>query len=189
MASARIPLDVRQAAGAAYEAFGREQVDGVVREWIEFQLVGEPALLTRSREAYVAHHLARSLAAIELVPQRSERGQLLELGSGIYLMTFLVERLRNYELELVQHWGRPPGRYVSPLVNQRTGERREMAFREFNGEVEPFPYADESFDVILNCEHHRACAVQSGAHAGRVSSRVEAGRSDGADHAQCDPAG
>lgn len=139
--------------------FPRPVVDETVQDWIDHRLPGEPGLLTEARPAYVRHHLERSLAAIALVPQAAERGRLLELGSGIYLMTFLLARLRNYDLDLVQYWGQPSGTHRSVLVNARTGARRIMPFREFNAERDDFPYEDARFDVIVNCDaiEHLLC--------------------------------
>lgn len=137
----------------------RQVVDEVVRQWIAHRFPGEPPLLTRSRQAYVKHHLARCLAAMELVPEPDKRGRLLELGSGIYLMTFLLQRLCNYDTDLVQYWGKPSGEYRSILTHADTGERCIMPFREFNAEREPFPYPDACYDVIVNCEaiEHLLC--------------------------------
>jgi SAM-dependent methyltransferase len=139
-------------AGRHLDSFDRSAVAAAIDDWINHRLGGEPEVLTRSREAYVAHHLARSLAAVSLLPQTPTRGKLLELGSGIYLMTFLAERLRNYDIDMVQYWGRPSGEYASALTDVRSGASRTMPFREFNGEVEAFPYEDGSFDAILNCD-------------------------------------
>jgi SAM-dependent methyltransferase len=130
-----------------------------IDDWLHHRISGEPKVLTDGRPAYVEHHLDRSMAAISLVPERRDRGRMLELGSGIYLMTFLVEQLRNYDLDLVQYWGRPSGAYGTTMIDDRTGASRVMPFREFNGEREPFPYPDATFDVILNCDtiEHMLC--------------------------------
>ncbi len=147
-----MPLDLAHIDPALLQRFSAAAVHAAVDDWMQHQIEGEPALLSGARAAYVEHHLARSLEAVSRVPERAERGRLLELGSGIYLMTFLVERLRNYDVELVQYWSQPSGRYSSTLVDQRSGTRRDMPFCEFDAETERFPYDDESFDVILGCE-------------------------------------
>lgn len=154
-----MPLDVRKLSKRFENVFPPDLVVSAVRDWVDYRLAGEPRLLTDSREAYVDHHLERCLGAIALIPARQVRGRLLELGSGIYLMTFLLARLRDYDLELAQYWGRPSGPYGSMLVNARTGERKIMPFQEFDGERETFPYADANFDVVLNCDiiEHTLC--------------------------------
>src|SRR5262249_9205652 len=65
----------------------------------------------------------------------------------------------NYDLELVQYWNMPNGEYESVLVDQRTGHQLVLPFKQFNVEVDTFPYADASFDVILSCEiiEHLLC--------------------------------
>lgn len=151
--------DLARAAGELMGLFPEQDVRAAVDDWIHHRLSGEPALLSESRSAYVEHHLARSLASVALLPVREDRGRLLELGSGIYLMTFLAERLRNFEIERVQYWGRPSGAHSSELTDVRSGKQRVLPFREFNGEREVFPYEDQRFDAILNCDtiEHMLC--------------------------------
>lgn len=147
------------AAGPLVERFPRNELMGAVDDWLHYRLDNEPEQLTQHRPAYVDHHLARSLAAVSLLPEVAERGRLLELGSGLYLMSFLAERLRNLEIEHVQYWGREQGHHHSRLTDVRNGATREIPFREFNAEVDPFPYADGHFDAILNCDtiEHMLC--------------------------------
>ena len=87
----------------------------VVDEWINHIIIGEPPGTTAFRKDYVKHQLTRCLRILDLVPNPHERKRLLELGSGIYLMTFLLMRLRNYDLEMVQYWSMPNGDYDSTL--------------------------------------------------------------------------
>lgn len=74
-------------------------------------------------------------------------------------MTFLLERLGNYDLDLVQYWDKRAGDYSTILVNRKTGDERAYAFKHFNAETDPFPYPDEAFDVIVNCDtiEHLLC--------------------------------
>lgn len=147
------------AAGPLAERFPREALTGAVDDWLHHRLDNEPAPLTQARPQYVAHHLARSLAAVALLPELPQRGRLLELGSGLYLMSFLAARLRNLEIEHVQYWGRERGQHRSRLTDARSGRTREIPFREFNAEEDAFPYADGRFDAILNCDtiEHMLC--------------------------------
>jgi SAM-dependent methyltransferase len=154
-----VPLELERIARQASGELPLERVRGAVESWLDHELPGEPAWLTRSRELYAEQHLARSLEAIALIPRPAARGRLLELGSGLYLMTFLLEALCDYELELVQYWQCPGGQYESVLVHRRSGARKVFPFREFNAEHDRFPYPDASFDVIVNCEmiEHLLC--------------------------------
>lgn len=135
------------------------EIQRVVAEWVDHELAGEPPGLTALRQRYANHHLKRCLRALELVPNPVRRGRLLELGSGLYLMTFLLLRFRNYDLECVQYWSRPNGEYESVLENRKTGHQIVFPFQQFNAEVDVFPYPDSSFDVTVNCDtiEHLLC--------------------------------
>lgn len=135
------------------------EIQAVVDDWICHQLLGEPAGFTALRRAFVDQQLERCRRVLELVPNPTQRGRLLELGSGLYVMTFLLQQFRNYDLELVQYWNMPNGEYESVLVDQRTGRQMVLPFKQFNAEVDVFPYPDASFDVILSCEiiEHLLC--------------------------------
>jgi SAM-dependent methyltransferase len=128
------------------------EIQTVVQDWIDHQLLGEPEGFTALRQEFVEQQLARCRRVLELIPDPPERGRLLELGAGVYVMTFLLEHFRNYDLELVQYWNMPNGEYASVLVDQRTGQQRVLPFQQFNAEVDMFPYPEASFDVILVCE-------------------------------------
>ncbi len=129
------------------------EVDRVIKDWTKHTLLGEPRELTVGRDDYVRYHGERCLQVLDLIPGRSQRGTLLELGSGLYLMTFLLERFVNYDLELVQYWDKPDGDYESVLVDTRNGGKRKIySFKHFDAEKTVFPYQDGSFDVVVSCE-------------------------------------
>lgn len=135
------------------------EIRAVVDDWICHRILGEPPGFTALRRAEVDFHLARCLRVLDLIPEPTQRGRLLELGSGLYVMTFLLRQFRNYDLELVQYWDMPNGEYESVLVDQHTGHEMVLPFKQFNAEVDVFPYAEATFDVILNCEiiEHLLC--------------------------------
>lgn len=136
-----------------------KELQTVVQEWIDHVILGEPPELSSLRSEYVDHHIARCCRILNLIPNPVKRGRVLELGSGLYLMTFIVMRLRNYDLELVQYWGKQNGNYESLLVSQKTGKEIVLPFTQFNAEVDRFPYPDNTFDVLLNCDiiEHLLC--------------------------------
>jgi SAM-dependent methyltransferase len=102
---------------------------------------------------YVTDALRRFLLTLELVPPGGPGQRLLELGAGPYFLTLLLTKYRRYELELANFYGAaaPPQR--TAVVRSATfGEEHHFPFRNFNAEFDPFPYADEAFDVVLCCE-------------------------------------
>jgi SAM-dependent methyltransferase len=129
------------------------EVDRVIKDWTNHTLLGEPREVGLRREDYAKYHGDRCLQALDLIPNPGERGTLLELGSGLYLMTFLLERFVNYDLELVQYWDKPDGDYESILLDTSNGgKRKTYPFKHFDAETSVFPYPDGSFDVIVSCE-------------------------------------
>jgi SAM-dependent methyltransferase len=136
-----------------------DKVQAVVNEWINHRFLGEPDGFTTLRPEFVRGHLERCLRVLDFLPNPSERGRLLELGAGYYLMTFLLRRFRNYDLDLAQFWNIPGREYESILVDSQTSKRIVLPFKHFNAEMEPFPYPDGRFDVLLNCEmiEHLLC--------------------------------
>ncbi len=127
-------------------------VKAAVEEWVNHKMPGEPPFLTENRDAYVKHHLDRCVRALNLIPVLERRGRLLELGSGLYFMTFLMRRICDYDLDLVQYWERPNGRYETVLEDRKTGARLILPFEHFNAEQNSFPYPDSAFDVVVVCE-------------------------------------
>ena len=121
------------------------EVDRVIKDWTNHTLLGEPREVGLRREDYAKYHGDRCLQALDLIPNPGERGTLLELGSGLYLMTFLLERFVNYDLELVQYWDKPDGDYESILLDTSNGgKRKTYPFKHFDAETSVFPYPDGS---------------------------------------------
>lgn len=88
---------------------------------------------------------------------RDRTGSCLELGANPYFTTMLLRQFTPLELTLANYFG--PGR--PPTLRQRvnyrewsTGRPSSVEFESslFNTEDDPFPFADQSFDVVLFCE-------------------------------------
>ena len=78
--------------------------------------------------------------------------QVLELGSNPYLLTLLLRRRLDLEMELANYFGPSleAGHYTH--VAELDGERLEFPYSHFNVESDPFPYPDASFDCVIFCE-------------------------------------
>lgn len=103
---------------------------------------------------YVNLALRRFLITLDLLPPAPEPGaRLLELGANPYFLTLLIKRFHAYSLTLANYFtDSAPAQGIQVLTSQQYGERHEFVYDHFNGEVARFPYADHTFDVVLNCE-------------------------------------
>jgi len=103
---------------------------------------------------YINLALRRFLITLDLLPPAPEPGaRLLELGANPYFLTLLIKRFHAYSLTLANYFtDSAPAQGVQVVTSQQYGERHEFAYDHFNGEVARFPYADHTFDVVLNCE-------------------------------------
>jgi SAM-dependent methyltransferase len=92
------------------------------------------------------------LEILRLVPQRQERGRLLELGSPPFFITLLLQKFRNYDMSLTAAAadGRP--RLENTVASLTFGEEYHFDCVCFDLERDPFPFADSQFDVVTWCE-------------------------------------
>jgi SAM-dependent methyltransferase len=115
-------------------------------------LAGAPAA---EMTTYVQGDYRRFLHTLDLVPDKN--GKLLEIGANPYYMTLLIKKFRRYDIALTNYFSEPTQKTCTQelIVNDiSSGEWVAYNFisDHFNTEVEPFPYDDHTFDVILFCE-------------------------------------
>jgi SAM-dependent methyltransferase len=82
------------------------------------------------------------------------RGSALELGANPYFLTWLLMRFTPLELSLANFFGDQRGTITQRLEVVERGTPHELAMTSelFNMEEDPFPYGDDTFDVVLFCE-------------------------------------
>lgn len=106
--------------------------------------------------AYGEHDFKRFLFTFGLVKELN--GVCLELGANPYFTTMLLKRFSNLKLVLANYFtdSIPSGIYSQTVVYQGIGssEKNEEIFdyHHFNIEEESFPFADNSFDVVIFAE-------------------------------------
>jgi SAM-dependent methyltransferase len=88
-----------------------------------------------------------------LAPLR-DRGvrHVLELGSNPNVLTTLLKRHFDFELELANYFGERLAAAESVHTAELGGAPVEFPFRHFNIEQDAFPYPDGRFDCVLFCE-------------------------------------
>ncbi|MEX2080249.1 MAG: methyltransferase domain-containing protein [Dehalococcoidia bacterium] len=86
---------------------------------------------------------------LDFVPQPRERGKALELGSPPFHITLLMQKLRNYDLQL-SAYPKDGSREFSHTVDSPTyAERYTFHCACFDAEAERFPFDDDTFDLVI----------------------------------------
>jgi SAM-dependent methyltransferase len=105
-------------------------------------------------QPYVAEAFWRFLRTWDLV--RDDHGAALELGANPYFITLLLERYTDLDVTKANYFGAERGvtkhqelRFIDPVAGRVTQDQRSYLF---NIEEDPFPFPDETFDVVLFCE-------------------------------------
>ena len=104
------------------------------------------------RAELVEHGWPRLMATLEMIPDASRGGDVLELGATPFFLTLCLRRLFNGRVTLANYFGTKETRGTQRLVHQRTGEELVLDFDLFNVETDDFPYPDASFDVVIFSE-------------------------------------
>ncbi len=106
--------------------------------------------------AYVQLHLDRFIKTMALVPPLPPRARILELGAAPYFLTLLLQKYVDCELYQANYcgdYGQASGDTAQDIISSaRYGETYSYRYQRFNAELEPFPYGDGEFDLVLCCE-------------------------------------
>ncbi len=103
----------------------------------------------RVSEMLVTGGLALWRQILEFVPQPRERGRALELGSPPFHITLLLQKLRNYDLELSAYPKGESREFTHTIESPEYGETYTFTCACFDAETERFPYGDNSFDLVV----------------------------------------
>jgi SAM-dependent methyltransferase len=104
------------------------------------------------RQNLIERGLPRILATLEVIPDSFRDKDMLELGSSPYFLSLCLHRLCTGRLRHANYFGPGTEHGADRLVHQRTGEEIVFEYEAFNIETDAFPYADESFEVVLFSE-------------------------------------
>lgn len=108
------------------------------------------------RDRYIGDGLERIQVVLRLLDGLRGNGvrQILELGANPYAMTLLIKRRfgSTFDLALANYFGERTLSDTGSQSLEADGERLDLAYRHFNVERDPFPYADGTFDCVLFCE-------------------------------------
>ena len=103
-------------------------------------------------QGYILKHKHRLIDTLKLIPKGDGTQRLLELSS-YRQMPPLVHHFGKYaDIVTTAFWHGEPERKPQSMRNDKTGEVLNFDFIRLNVERDHFPFADESFDVVLCCE-------------------------------------
>lgn len=101
---------------------------------------------------YILTHRHRLIDTLQLIPKGDGTQRLLELSSYLQ-MPPLVHHFGKYaEIVTTAFWHGAPESKAQHIRQAKTGEELHFDFIRVNVERDRFPFADESFDVVLCCE-------------------------------------
>lgn len=101
---------------------------------------------------YATDDFKRFIYTLGLVPEQPGLS-ILELGANPYFTTTLLKKFRQANLELANFFGEEHAAEGQQNVTiHQTGEVLTYRYKHFNIEHDSFPYASDTFDVVLFCE-------------------------------------
>ena len=86
---------------------------------------------------------------LRFTPNPTSRGRALELGSPPFHITLLMQKLRNYDLELTGFATVGSAEIAHTRRSREFAETYEFRCRCFDAERDRFPYDDGSFDLVI----------------------------------------
>jgi SAM-dependent methyltransferase len=107
---------------------------------------------TREADGYLGNSVERFRITMAMLPELSSDARILELGANPYFLTRLL-RERGLTVVCANWFGEA---WAEAGSNRQTvtegGSPTTYEFAHFNMERDPFPFADDSFDLVLFCE-------------------------------------
>jgi SAM-dependent methyltransferase len=102
---------------------------------------------------YVEDSIGRFMLTLDQIPRLPGSVRVLELGSNPFFFTLMLKKKFNYGLTLANYFGASHPEKGSQMVrSEKYDEQYVFEYDHFNSEKDAFPYAPESFDIVLCCE-------------------------------------
>ena len=104
-------------------------------------------------DLYSETHSRRFYETLRFLPELPPNALVLELGALPYYFTILMERFAGVRPDTLSFFEFEQTESTTHIVqNAGNGERYEFDYRAVNIETEVFPFADNTYDLVLCCE-------------------------------------
>ena len=104
-------------------------------------------------DLYAETHSRRFYETLRFLPELPSNARVLELGALPYYFTILMENFAGVRPDTLSFFEFEQSESATHAVqNVERGERYEFDYRAVNVETEVFPFADDTFDLVLCCE-------------------------------------
>lgn len=102
---------------------------------------------------YAKTHSRRFYETLRFLPQLTPNARVLELGALPYYFTILMQRFTGILPDTLSFFEFEESAATKHTVqNVNTGERYEFNYQAVNIETDIFPFADDTYDLVLCCE-------------------------------------
>ncbi|HEX7773867.1 MAG TPA: methyltransferase domain-containing protein, partial [Pyrinomonadaceae bacterium] len=104
-------------------------------------------------DLYAETHSRRFYETLRFLPKLPVNARVLELGALPYYFTILLERFAGIRPDTLSFFEFEESESAKHTVRSAdTGERYEFDYRAVNIETEIFPFAENTYDLVLCCE-------------------------------------
>lgn len=127
----------------------------ITRRMVEDYLASFAWFREINRQAYLHTALDRFTHTLNLIPRlpNPEQVRVLEIGGLPYFMTVLIKKFFGYDVSVIDEPARDQGEGNNfQTLTSDTGDSYRIGYQVANIERDRWPYADDSFDLVIYCE-------------------------------------
>jgi SAM-dependent methyltransferase len=104
-------------------------------------------------DLYVETHARRFHETLRFLPVLKPDATVLELGAIPYYLTILLKKFAGLDVDILSFFEVEQASHrIHHLENKETHERYDFSYSPLNVERDVFPFADQSYDLVLCCE-------------------------------------
>lgn len=102
---------------------------------------------------YLNDAFIRIKETIKLISDLNNKSKVLELGANPYFLTLILKKYYNINPDLSNYFNSNLAKQATQTItSNKYKEKQSFTFKHFNVEKDKFPYKNNSYDLVLNCE-------------------------------------